>query len=58
MTLLSHSSGRLPKTDIANAGLAIVKRFCRRVLGFLLAGVALAGVVVLKAAIYLPYFHH
>ena len=50
----SHRSGRW-NTDVPTtpANLAMLKRFWLHAVGLLLAGAALAGIIALKAAIFL-----
>ena len=70
MTVLTHTRGPLERarhplenrTDVragsAAARLAIIKQFCLGVLTILVAGSAVAAIMALKIAIYLPRFHH
>ena len=66
MTVLTHPgsrckpasdrSGRRAPTTTAN--LAMVKLICVRAIGPLLISVAIAGVIVLKAAVFLSRVNH
>jgi hypothetical protein len=70
MTMLTHPRGpferaRYPlesRSDVrassAAAHLAMIKRFCLGALTILLAGSAVAAIMALKVAIYLPRFIH
>ncbi len=51
----SHSSGGrgAAGTGAANAHLAMIKRFCLSALTVLIVGSVVAGIIALKAAIYL-----
>lgn len=51
----SHRSGRRAPTT---TNLAMLKLICLRAIGPLLRGVAIAGVIVLKAAIFLSRVSH
>jgi hypothetical protein len=65
MTMLTHTGGRfkparcssggrdIAATGPANARMAMIKRFCLCALTVLVAGGALAGIIALKAAIFL-----
>jgi hypothetical protein len=50
------------RTDVragsAAAHLATIKRFCLSVLTILVAGTAVAAIMALKIAVYLPRFHY
>ncbi|MBR1228693.1 MULTISPECIES: hypothetical protein [unclassified Bradyrhizobium] len=52
----SHRSGRRAPTTTAN--LAMLKLICLRAIGPLLTAVAIAGVIVLKAAVFLSRVSH
>jgi hypothetical protein len=54
------SSGGRDKVGagVANAHLATIKRFCIGATTMLAAGVAVAAIMALKIAIYLPLFIH
>jgi hypothetical protein len=66
MTMLTHTRGpferaRYSRRDTVGAGtakahLAMIKRFCLGALTILLAGTAVAAIMALKIAIYLPLF--
>ena len=70
MTMLTHTDGRsgrpqyspetrdTAQTDVSRARLATIKRLCLRALAVLVVGGALAGIIALKAAIFLMYFNH
>lgn len=70
MTMLMHSYTRSrrpqysPETrgtaqaTVSRARLATIKRLCLRALAVLMVGGALAGLIALKAAIFLMYFNH
>ena len=70
MTMLTHTRGpferayhSLAKRDTVGAGaakahLAMIKRFCLGALAILLAGSAVAAIMALKIAIYLPLLIH
>ena len=70
MTMLTHMRGTFERAryssarrDTVEAGaakayLAMIKRFCLSALTILLAGTAVAAIMALKIAIYLPLFIH
>jgi hypothetical protein len=70
MTMLTHMRGPFERAcyssargdtlgaGAAKAHLAMIKRFCLGALTILLAATALAAIMVLKIAIYLPRFIH
>lgn len=70
MTMLTHTYGPAERTqyspetrDSAQAGasrarLATIKRLCLRALAVLMVGGALAGIIALKAAIYLSRLNY
>jgi hypothetical protein len=70
MTMLTHTRGPFERAayssarrdrvgaGAAKAHLAMIKRFCLGVLTILLAGSAVATIMALKIAIYLPRFIH
>jgi len=70
MTMLTHTRGPFEwaryssaRRDTVGAGaakahLAMIKRFCLGALTILLAGTAVAAIMALKIAIYLPLFIH
>ena len=70
MTMLAHPRGSLERarypqesrSDVrassAAAHLATIRRFCLGALTILLAGSAVAAIMALKIAVYLPRFIH
>jgi hypothetical protein len=70
MTMLTHTRGRFERTAhssgrqgaigtaAAKAHPATIKRFCICALTLLAAGGALAAIIALKAAIYVPRFNY
>jgi hypothetical protein len=70
MTMLTHTYGRsgrpqyspetrdTAQTGVSRTSLATIKRLCLRALAVLMVGGALAGLIALKAAIFLMYFNH
>jgi hypothetical protein len=68
MTMLTHIRGPFERARYSSAGrdtvgagaakahLAMIKRFCLGALTILLAGTAVAAIMALKIAIYLPLF--
>jgi hypothetical protein len=66
MTMLTHARGPFERARYYPAGagvaaasyLALIKRFFMRVLMVLAAGGAVAAIMALKVAIYLPRFVH
>jgi len=70
MTMLTHTygpSGRpqyspetrdTTQTSVSRASQAAIRRLCLRALAVLMVGGALAGIIALKAAIFLMYFNH
>ena len=56
----THQSGRQDAVGAgaAEAHLAMIKRFCIRAVTVLMAGAALAGIIALKATIYLSRFNY
>jgi hypothetical protein len=69
MTMLTHTRGRFERTahssgrqgavgTAAKAHPATIKRFCICALTLLAAGGALAAIIALKAAIYVPRFNY
>jgi hypothetical protein len=49
-----YSSREAAGTATANAHLTMIKRFCKFALAVLVVGGALAGIIALKAAVFLP----
>jgi hypothetical protein len=47
-----------PRPDSAAAHLAAIRRFCLGILAILLGGSAVAAIMALKIAVYLPRFIH
>ena len=71
MTMLTHTRGPFERTPYSSesgglvgagsaaAHLAMIRRFCMGVVTILAAGGAVAAIMALKIAIYLPaLFHH
>ena len=69
MTMLTqtYSSGRpqyspetrgTARTVVSRTRQVAIKRLCLRALAVLMVGGALAGIIALKAAIFLMYFNH
>ena len=70
MTMLTHTRGpfepaRYPLENRSNvrassaaAHLATIKQFCLGALTILVAGSAVAAIMALKIAVFLPRFHH
>ena len=67
MTMLTHTRGPLERVNYSSRGrdtvaagayLALVKRFFMRLLMMLAAGCAVAAIIALKVAIYVPRLIH
>lgn len=70
MTMLTHTRGPFERTPHSSGGrspaeagsaaahLSMIKRFCVGAVTILAAGAAVAAIMALKIAIYLPHFNH
>jgi hypothetical protein len=70
MTMLTHTRGPFERAPCSSGGqdpaaagsaaahLAMIKRFCVAAVTLLAAGAAVAAIMALKVAIYLPRFIH